>query len=233
MSSRDDKGSGRQLSLEFPHEVALGPEDFFISPSNEQAFDLVTAWSEWPKRTLLLVGPPGSGKTHLSTIWSHAASATTIGASGIRRDRVPELAGNAALLIEDLPGAALDETALFHLLNLINEQGRHLLATTASYPSHWNIELPDLASRLRALAVVELRQPDEVLLRAVLVKLFADRQLAVEESVVSYLLPRMERSIAEARRLVGLIDRSALAEGARVTRPFVARVLKAEAGDSY
>ena len=179
---------GRQLSLEFPHEVSLGAEDFFIAPSNERAYDLIEAWPNWPKRTLLLVGPPGSGKTHLSTIWSHAAAAVSFHAESLSREEVPSFAAHDALVIEDLPGASLDDTALFHLLNLVTEQRCHLLMTANEFPSSWGVQLPDLASRLRAVPVAEIGLPDEALLRAVLVKLFADRQLAVEESVISYLL---------------------------------------------
>lgn len=227
MTSDDGRGSGRgQLPLEFPHEISLGVEDFFISPSNEPAYDLIEAWPNWPKRTLLLVGPAGSGKTHLSTIWSHAASAVIFHGDQLSREAVPKFAEHDALVIEDLPGAALDDTALFHLLNLVNDQRRHLLMTASEFPASWGVSLPDLASRLRAVPVMELGLPDEALLRAVLVKLFADRQLAVEESVISYLLPRMERSIAAARRLVDVVDRTALTERAPVTRPFVAKVLR-------
>lgn len=226
MSSDRRGGGGGQLPLEFPHEVSLGAEDFYISPSNEPAYDMIEAWPNWPKRTLLLIGPTGSGKTHLATIWGHAAAAPSFSVGELTREAVPRFAEHQALVIEDLPGASLDDTALFHLLNLVGELKRNLLLTAAEFPSQWGVRLPDLASRLSAVPVVELGLPDEVLLRAVLVKLFADRQLAVEEAVISYLLPRMERSIAAARRLVDIIDRRAMAEGSRITRPFVAKALK-------
>ena len=226
MSDRDRSGQGSQLPLEFSHDVALSNEDFFISSSNENAYDLINAWPHWPKRSLMLIGPPGSGKTHLATIWSHRAAAAIVTATDVTSEAIPDIAEHAALVIEDLPGAALDERALFHLLNMITEHRRDLLMTTGRYPADWGVALPDLASRVRAVPVVELGQPDEALLRAILVKLFADRQLVVEETVISFLLPRMERSTAAARRLVEIVDRKALAEGSRVTRPFVAKALK-------
>ncbi len=227
MASDTDANPGPgQLPLNFPHKVALGSEDFFISASNESAYDLISAWPNWPKRNLMLVGPSGSGKTHLAAIWSHMVSATVVTAADLTSDAVPGLAEHAALVIEDLPGAELDDTVLFHLLNLLNEHRRSLLITTTDFSSSWPVKLPDLASRLRAVPVIELGRPDEPLLRAVLVKLFADRQLAVEETVVSFLLTRMERSIADARRLVELIDRKALSDKSRVTRPFVSKLMK-------
>ncbi|MGI9415497.1 MAG: HdaA/DnaA family protein [Hyphomicrobiales bacterium] len=221
-----DRAGAAQLTLELPHDVALGAEDFFISGSNEHAYGLIEAWPDWPKRALVLSGPPGSGKTHLASIWQGRSGARTIASNDLIADIVPQLAGHSAIVIEDGPGAALDETALFHLLNLVGERDLALLITTTAYPAAWTVALPDLASRLRALPVVELNAPDEPLLRAVLVKLFADRQLAIDETVIAYMVARMERSIAAARRLVDLVDRAALAEQVSITRPFVARIMR-------
>ena len=219
-------GDAAQIPLELPHDVALGAEDFFISASNEHAYDLIEAWPEWPKRALVLTGPPGSGKTHLASIWKGRSDAHTITSGEFCAERVPELSAHSAVVLEDMPGPALDETALFHLLNLAGERGFALLITSALAPAAWEVALPDLASRLRALPVVDLKAPNEALLRAVLVKLFADRQLNVDEPVIGYILARMERSIASARLLVEQLDRRALAEQVSITRPFSARVMR-------
>ena len=144
----DDRVGAAQLTLELPHDVALGAEDFFISGSNEHAYGLIEAWPDWPKRALVLSGPPGSGKTHLASIWQRRSGARLMASDDLTAAVVPQLAGHPAIAIEDAPGTALDETALFHLLNLAGERDLALLITTTAYPSAWTVALPDLASRL-------------------------------------------------------------------------------------
>ena len=136
-----------------------------------------------------------------------------------------ELLATGALAIDDAPGGALDERALFHLINLARQSGGHILIATTQDPASWPVKLPDLASRLKAVPVARLSVPDDALLRGVLVKLFADRQLAIEEQILSYLLVRMPRSLETARQLVAGIDQAALEAKAPVTRSLVARVL--------
>jgi chromosomal replication initiation ATPase DnaA len=217
--------SARQLALALPHRTALAREDFLVSPSNEAAVALIDRWPDWPSHAVLLVGPRGSGKSHLVEVWRQMSGASRIAADCLRHIDVPNLLEAGSLALEDAPGGSLDETTLFHLMNLAREQGARLLITAAGHPASWGLALPDLVSRLRAAPVVELGPPDDVLLRGVLVKLFTDRQLAVDEPLVSFLLTRMPRSLDAARLLVAEIDRRALEERAEVTRPFAARVL--------
>lgn len=217
--------SARQLALALPHRAALAREDFLVSPSNAAAVALIDRWPDWPSHAVLLVGPAGSGKSHLVEVWRQMSGARRVAADSLRQTDVPGLLEAGSLALEDAPGERLDEKALFHLMNLAREQGSRLLITAAAHPASWGLALPDLVSRLRAAPVVELGPPDDELLRGVLVKLFADRQLAVDEPLVSFLLTRMPRSLDAARLLVAEIDRRALEEHAEVTRPFVSRVL--------
>ena len=215
----------RQLVLDLPHRTALGRDDFLVSESNAAAVAMVDQWPDWLSKAVLLVGPAGSGKSHLVEVWREKSGAGRISPQALTEAAIPALLKDGALAIEDAPGAELNEKSFFHLLNHASQQDARLLITSRRHPAHWRVKLPDLLSRLKALPAVEISAPSDDLLRGVLVKLFADRQLAVEESVISYLLVRMPRSLEAARTLVAEIDRFALEEKAEVTRGFVARVL--------
>ncbi len=217
----------RQLVLEIPHRPALGLEDFLVSQSNNAAVDLVDRWPDWPIGAAVIAGPAGSGKSHLANVWCLRSNARMLAAADVTLAEVPALANAGALVIEDIDKETCDEQALFHLLNLVSEQRLAILITTATAPGDLDIKLPDLRSRIRALPVAEIAPPDDALLRAVLVKLFADRQLAVEPHVIDYVLVRMERSTHAAQRLVSAADRLALAMQRAVTRPVAAAALDA------
>ena len=136
-----------------------------------------------------------------------------------------ELFASKALCLEDIEVGQFDETMLFHALNLARQEGGHVLLSSRLEPAQWQVKLPDLASRLKALPVVHILPPDDALLRAVLVKQFADRQIVVDEALIGYMILRMPRSAAAARALVAEIDRQAMVERAEITRPFVAKVM--------
>jgi len=217
----------KQLAFDLPLDPRFGAEDFLVSPSNEQAYGLIESWPDWPDTILLLVGPRGSGKSHLASIWATNARAWTIDATGITQDNVPHLVSNGALAIEDMDRGERNEAALFHLLNLAREKKASLLITGETPPDRWGLRTPDLLSRLRLAPSVSLEAPDDALLKAVLVKLFVDRQLVVDTSVVDYIALRIERSLAKASELVALLDREALSRGRRVSRAIAAEILGA------
>jgi chromosomal replication initiation ATPase DnaA len=213
-----------QLVFELPHRAALGREDFLVSDSNAAAVALVDRWPDWPVGAAVLVGPKGSGKTHLANVWMLRSGASIFQAARISREDVPAIASAGAAIIENVTRLA-DEAALFHLLNLVREQRLQLLLTTDTAPGDLGITLPDLSSRLKALPFAAIAAPDDALLRAVLVKLFADRQLSVEPYIIDYVLVRMERSMSAAQRLVAEVDRQALVLQRRVTRAIAAGAL--------
>ncbi len=217
--------TARQLVLDLSSRPALSREDFFVSPANAAAVALVDQWPHWPAHVAVIVGQPGSGKSHLVEVWRQASGAGRMDAAALSAAAVPAALVSGALALEDVDRAPLDQTALFHALNLAREQGGHVLLTAVRHPELWDISLNDLATRLKLAPVVEIAPPDDALLRAVLVKHFADRQIAVDEGLIAYLLTRMPRSMASARALVAEIDRRALEERAEISRPFAARVL--------
>jgi chromosomal replication initiation ATPase DnaA len=216
----------RQLALALGHTESLAREDFLEGPSNASALALVERWPDWPAPAMALVGPAGSGKSHLAAIWARAAGARVTAGRALEDISVPHALATGALVVEDIDDRRLDERALFHLLNLAREQQASLLFTSGTAPVRWAISLRDLTSRLRALPVVTLAAPDDALLRAVLVKLFADRQLAVEENLVAYLATRIERSFAAARAAVEHIDREALRQKRPVTRALATELFR-------
>lgn len=219
----------RQLVLDLPSRPALGRADFFVSPANAVAVGLVDLWPDWPMRRMAVVGPEGAGKTHLAHVWSARAGAGFVPAAALATLALGAVDADAALVVEDADavgalGAAAEE-ALFHLCNHLAVRGS-LLLSGREPPARWPVALPDLASRLAATPVARLEPPDDALLGAVLVKLFADRQLAVGPDLVQYLLPRMERSFAAAEALVIALDRAALASRRPVTARLAAEVLR-------
>lgn len=214
----------RQLALELPFEERRGSEDFFVGPSNEAAWAAVEAWPDWPDPLLVLVGPEGSGKSHLAGIWAERAHAWRRSADAIAD--APHLASAGALVIEDIDRGAVDEASFFHLLNMMRDRDGFILATARSEPSRWRLATPDLASRIRRAPLARIAAPDDALLRALLVKLFLDRQLTVDTAVIETIIARSERSFAAARRVVEALDQAGLSLGRRITRAMAQTVIE-------
>jgi chromosomal replication initiation ATPase DnaA len=214
----------RQLAFALPHAESLTRDDFLEGPANAAGLALIDRWPDWPNRVMLLVGPEGSGKSHLASIWAEQSGARSTTAHLLTPAEVPGALATGALVIEDLRTTEIDERALFHLLNLAREDGAFVLMTARVTPTE--VELRDLRSRLRAVPTVQLLPPDDHLFRALIVKFCADRQLSVDETVVSYLASRIERSYAALRQAVGLLDGEALRLGRPVTRALAAELFR-------
>lgn len=228
-SNRVSTGQPRQLAFELSHAESLTRDDFLEGPANAAGLALIDAWPDWPNRVMMLVGPEGSGKSHLAAIWAEAAGARSIAAHALTATAVPGALATGALVVEDLDPANLDERALFHLLNLAREDEAYVLLIGRQLPSVFEVGLRDLRSRLRAIPVVTLMLPDDQLLRALLVKFCADRQMTVDETVVGYLASRIERSFVAARNTVERLDAEALRLGRPVTRALAAEMLRDDA----
>ncbi len=215
----------QQLSFDLPVTVSQGAEDFFVAPPNAAAYAMITNDATWPDGKLALVGPKGCGKSHLARVWAKSTGATALAA--------PDLSGNDALptkgasvAVEDmdrLPQHA--EEYMFHLHNHLRATGGRLLLTAATPPARWSITLPDLASRMQAATLATIDDPDDDLLRAVMFKQFADRQLAPSADLVSYLAKRIERSFDAAAQIVDQLDATALTRKTDITRTLARELL--------
>lgn len=216
-----------QLVFELPHRPALGVEDFLVSHCNETAVRLIDSWPDWPNPVQAIVGPAGSGKSHLANTWRLKSGAQSVSAAQVDEASLERLVAKPTLVVEDADRSELSERALFHLLNLCSEQNVCLLLTARALPKDWPVHLPDLVSRLRSVPVVSIGLPDDELLRAVLVKHFSDRQIDVEPQVVAYITTRMERSMEMAGRVAAAMDQASLGSGRKITRQLAGEILGA------
>lgn len=214
-----------QLTLELAPEPGFERENFVVSGSNEQAYAMIERWPDWPDPVLLILGPPGAGKSHLGAIWASIAKAGVQSAAALAAANIEALAAAGPLLLEDADAIGEAETQLFHLINLMRENSIALVITAKAPPDAWGLRTADLLSRLRLAPTVAIGPPDDALMRAVLVKLLIDRQLVIDTSVVGYIALRLERSLDAARTFIDALDREALARQCRISRAIAADVL--------
>lgn len=223
-----------QIPMDLPLRPARGRDAFFVAPSNAAALAAVEGWRDWPDGKLVLIGPEGAGKTHLAHVWAADIGAEIVAAPRLPDLPLPDLAATGAVVIEDgetlgqaPAGRAAAEEALFHLHNLLAEAGGRLMLTARVPVRDWRLGLPDLHSRLSAATAVRIDPPDEALLQAILIKLFADRQLTVAPGLIGWMVMRMPRTLAAAGQLVAMLDARALAEARAVTRPMAQEAIEA------
>jgi chromosomal replication initiation ATPase DnaA len=216
----------RQLVLDLDHSVSFAREDFLSGPSNVAALTLMERWPDWPDRIVALTGPEGSGKSHLAAIWADESGARVLSAKFLSIAEVPRTLATGALVVEDLEAEDLDDHALFHLVNLAREEDAYVLLTSRFAVASLPVTIRDLASRLRALPAVMVKPPDDALLRSLLIKLAADRQLVLDESVVNYLVNRIDRSFAAARNAIQLLDDEAMRRHRPVTRALAVELFR-------
>jgi chromosomal replication initiation ATPase DnaA len=215
-----------QLAFDLGHRPAFGREDFLVASGSRDAVGWIDRWPNWPGHALALYGPPGCGKTHLAHVFALRAGAPIVAGAALEENAVAQLVeDNAALVLEDGDGVR-GERALLHLFNAVREKGGHLLLTGREPPARWPFKLADLTSRLAAVPSVRIAPPDDAMMEAVLVKLFTDRQLAVDPDVVGYLVRRIDRSFAAAREIVARADTASLAGKRAITVPLLREVLE-------
>jgi chromosomal replication initiation ATPase DnaA len=220
----------KQLPLPLPHNAAMGADDFLVTPCNREAAAWIEKWPAWPAPGLILSGLPGSGKTHLLTLWLDKSSGKLVSDSDLLAHSASTLTAETKFLaldnIDALAGNAKAEEKLFHLYNHIKDIKGAFLLTMTHGAGQAGFLLPDLRSRLLALPATTLLSPDDSLLEALIVKQFRDRQVTLDVGVVAYLAPRMSRDAASVRELVDRLDLAALAEGRKITVALARKVLE-------
>lgn len=218
-----------QIPLDLGHRNALGRDDFMVAGNNQDAVAWMDLWPEWPAPCLVLYGPIASGKTHLGAVWAERTGAICVKAADINETMIRDIAEmKHHVIIEDsdaLIGNLTGEKGIFHLYNIFKEEKRSFLLTLKEPLVRRTFALPDLASRLRAAPSVAIREPDEDLIAALLVKHFNDRQLRVGVDVLNYILPRIERSFEAVRTLVDRADQRAMSEKRKITIPLMRDLL--------
>lgn len=221
----------QQLVLDLAHRAALDAEDFLVSEANAEAIAAIDRWPDWQHWAVVVSGPEGSGKSHLTNVWRQRSGAGCMEAAEFGETSLGVLTEKRGIAVENLEAGIADERALFHALNLAREHKYSILLTSRIAPGDLDVTLPDLRSRLRALPHVAINAPDQILLQGLLVKLFADRQLAVEPALIAHLVRHMERSTGAAQRLVAEIDRRALETHRKVTRALATEALASVCGE--
>ena len=216
----------RQLPLDLATAAGRSRDDLLVTRSNAAAAALIDRWPDWPAPVVVLAGPVGAGKSHIAAIWKETAHAFEARAAAIGADAIAA-AAEGPVLVEDADAGQLDEAGLFHLINAARAGGTTLLLTARRFPAAWGVQLPDLASRLKAATTVEIAEPEDALLAGVITKLFADRQVVVEPHVITYIVHRIERSLATASRVVDRLDRAALETKSRISRHLAGAVIGA------
>jgi chromosomal replication initiation ATPase DnaA len=201
-----------QLAFPFAGPASLGRADFILAPPNEDAWEWVAHPAAWPAGRLVLSGPPGSGKTHLAAIFAEAAQAPVLAGAALATEAIPHLLPpHGSAVVEGADSAP--ERPLLHLLNLAAERGGRVLVTAQAPAAAWSTALPDLRSRLAASGAAALRIPDDALLRAVLLKSAAERQLRLSPALLEWLAARLPRDLAVAAATIAALDAAALAAG--------------------
>lgn len=215
--------TANQFTFELPAVTAFDRDSLLVGEANAAAVALIDQWPQWASPYTLLAGPTGSGKTHIAKAWQAKTGAVALAADTLDLNMSDQ---PTDIVIDDIEPQQIDETKFFHLMNWVRQNGKTLLMTSTSWPGSWGIQTPDLLSRLRSATTLEIYEPDDALLRAVIIKLFTDRQLLVDTGVADYLVLRVERSLASAIAVVDLLDRLSLSRKTRITKRLAGEVLE-------
>ena len=210
-----------QLILKFPSQQAYKKEDFYVSPSNQQAYDFINNWPKWIKRTVNIYGPSGSGKSHLASILKNKTSCLKIDASELDEKIFMKFKTKEALIIENM-NVNLPENLFFSLWNTAQQDNKYLLITSTKPISSFQFKLKDLISRVKSCLIIGISLPTDDLISVIIAKNFSDKQIKVEKKHIDYIMKRIDRSYEKISQFIITLDKYSLKKGA----PFSLKLIK-------
>jgi len=214
-----------QLILKFPEHRAYKKEDFYVSPSNEEAFDFISSWPKWIKRIVNIFGPTGSGKSHLASILKSKTKCLEILSKDLNESTISEFKTKEALIIENF-NEKISEELLFSLWNTALQDNKYFLINSIKPINSYKFKLPDLVSRIKSSLSIGIKLPSDDLISAIIAKNFSDKQIIVEEKHIDYIIKRIDRSYEKISQFILTLDRYSLKKGSPFGLKMIKEVLK-------
>ena len=214
-----------QLILKFPEHRAYKKEDFYVSPSNEQAFDFISSWPKWIKRIVNIFGPSGSGKSHLASILKSKTKCLEIMPKDLNENIISTFKTKEVLIIENF-NEKISEQLLFSLWNTALQDNKYFLINSTKPINSYKFKLPDLVSRIKSSLSIGIKLPSDDLISAIIAKNFSDKQIIVEEKHIEYIIKRIDRSYEKISQFILTLDRYSLKKGSPFGLKMIKEVLK-------
>jgi len=214
-----------QLILKFPNQHAYKKEDFYVSPSNQEAYDIINSWPKWVKRIINIFGPAGSGKSHLASLLKNKTTCLQIDSSGLSEKTILDFKAKEALIIENL-NENISEKLLFSVWNIALQDNKYFLITSRKPMNSYKFKLNDLVSRINSSIIIGIKLPTDELLSVILAKKFSDKQIKVEKKHIEYIIKRIDRSYEKISQFILTLDRYSLKKGSPFGLKLIKEVLK-------
>ena len=214
-----------QLILKFPEQSAYKKEDFYVSPSNQEAYDFVNNWPKWLKRIVNIFGPSGSGKTHLVSLLKNKVSCLHISSKDLNEETLLKFKTKELIIIENLT-ENVSEELLFSLWNLALHDNKYVLITSLRQINHYKFKLEDLISRINSSLFIGINLPSDGLISVILAKNFSDKQIKVEKKHIDYIINRIDRSYEKISQFILTLDKYSLKKGSPFALKMIKEVLK-------
>ena len=214
-----------QLIFNFPSKKIYLNEDFYVSPSNQEAYDFVNSWPKWLKRIVNVYGPPGSGKTHIASIIKKKTTVLKINSSSLEENIINEFKLKEVLIIENL-NEKISENVLFSIWNVALQDNKYLLITSRNSINNYKFKLKDLNSRVKSCLSIGIKLPSDSLISVILAKNFSDKQIKVDKRHLDYIIKRVDRSYEKISEFISILDKYSLKKGKPVGLKLIKQVLK-------